>query len=171
MLPTRKDESGGELPSSHQPSAIRGDQSSALTVWCRVLVAVTIASMSVGCRRGEAPAAQKTPQMIWRAVGSWSGSGNRQTESFTSDTGALRVRWETKILPGAREPGAFRLTANSAVSGRVLQEVVDERGAASGVDYVSTDPHVFYMAVESTGVQWTFSVDEGIAGEIVGSRR
>ena len=119
------------------------------------------------CRKHET-APQKTPQMIWRAVGTWSGSGNRQTESFTSDTGALRVRWETKAARGARDPGTFRLTAHSAVSGRVLQQVVEERGAGSGVDYVSQDPHVFYMSVESAGVDWKFSVEEGIAGEVVG---
>ena len=107
--------------------------------------------------------------MIWRQVGSWSGSGNRQTESFTSDTGALRVHWEAMRSPGAAGDGTFRLTAHSAVSGRVLQEVVEERGAGSGVDYVSTDPHVFYMAVESANVEWKFSVEEGIAGEVVGS--
>lgn len=135
----------------------------------RVVVAIAVALAGASCRKHEAPPhAASTPQMIWRAVGSWSGTGNRQTESFTSDTGALRVRWQTKAAPGARDPGTFRLTANSAVSGRVLQEVVDERGAASGVDYVSTDPHVFYMAVEAAGIEWTFSVDEGIAGELVG---
>ena len=106
--------------------------------------------------------------MIWRSVGSWSGHGNRQTESFTSDTGALRVRWETKATAGAPSEGTFRLTAHSAISGRILQQVVDERGAGSGVDYVSQDPHVFYISVEAAGLDWTFSVDEGIAGDTIG---
>jgi hypothetical protein len=106
--------------------------------------------------------------MIWRAVGSWSGHGNRQTESFTSDSGALRVKWETNAPGGSGAEGQFRLTAHSAISGRVLQQVVEERGAGSGVDYVSQDPHVFYMSVESAGVDWKFSVEEGIAAELVG---
>ena len=107
--------------------------------------------------------------MLWQAVGSWSGRGNRQTESFTSDSGALRVKWEASTAAG--EPptaGTFRLIAHSAISGRILQEVVDQRGPGAGTGYVSQDPHVFYMSVESTGLTWKFSVDEGIAGEIVG---
>jgi hypothetical protein len=108
--------------------------------------------------------------MIWRAVGTWTGHGNRQTESFTSDTGALRVKWEAAPAAGAPPAATFRLTAHSAISGRVLQQVVDHPGAGSGTDYVSQDPHVFYMSVESTGLDWKFSVEEGILGEIVGAR-
>jgi hypothetical protein len=124
-----------------------------------------------GCRKEEVAAAKSAPQMIWRAVGTWSGQGNRQTESFTSDTGALRVKWETTVAAGAPPAGAFRLTAHSAISGRILQQVVDEQGADAGTDYVSQDPHVFYMSVESAGLDWKFSVEEGIFGEIVGASR
>src|SRR4051812_12716303 len=143
---------------------------SALAVVVVVLVAL-VALGGTSCRgRDAAPVKAAEPQIIWRAVGNWSGHGNRQTESFTSDSGALRVKWETTAA-GAPAPGAFTLTAHSAISGRILQQVVDERGAGSGVDYVSQDPHVFYMSVESAGVEWKFSVDEGIVGEVVGASR
>jgi hypothetical protein len=132
-----------------------------------LLVAVAVS----GCRREPVAAAKGTPQMIWRTVGSWSGHGNRQTESFTSDSGALRVKWQTTSAGTSAAAGAFRLTAHSAISGRVLQQVVEESGAGSGVDYVSQDPHVFYMSVESAGVDWTFSVEEGIAAEVIGGAR
>jgi hypothetical protein len=124
------------------------------------------------CRGRETPARAAEPQIIWRAVGTWSGRGNRQTESFTSDTGALRVTWQATPLTGAAAapPGTFKVTAHSAISGRVLQPVVEHRGAGSGVDYVSQDPHVFYLSVESAGLDWKISVDEGIAGEVVGRR-
>jgi hypothetical protein len=131
-----------------------------------VLAALAVAVTS-GCRREEVAAAKTSPQMIWRAVGSWSGHGNRQTESFTSDTGALRVKWQTTSAGTSAVAGAFRLTAHSAISGRVLQQVVETQGTGSGIDYVSQDPHVFYMSVESAGVEWTFSVEEGVAGEVV----
>lgn len=130
--------------------------------------ALACLAAAASCRR-EAPAAKPTPVVIWRAVGSWSGHGNRQTESFTSDTGALRVRWETRPGAGTPAEGTFRLTAHSAISGRVLQQVVDERGAGSGVGYVSQDPHVFYISIESAGLDWKFEVEEGIAGERIGS--
>jgi len=132
-----------------------------------IVVALLACVAATSCRR-DAPVAKPEARIIWRAVGSWSGHGNRQTESFTSDTGALRVRWEAKPIAGAAGDATFRLNAHSAVSGRILQPVVDVRGPGSGVDYVSQDPHVFYMSVESTGLEWTFSVDEGIAGQTIG---
>jgi len=142
-----------------------------MTTLTRVFVCVAVATGVAGCRHENPPAA-RTPQMIWRSVGTWSGRGSKQTESFTSDTGAPRVRWEAKPAAGGSSDRTFRLTAHSAISGRVLQQVVDERGPGSGIDYVSQDPHVFYMAVESAGLDWQFTVEEGIAGEIVaGSRR
>lgn len=128
-----------------------------------------MAAILPACRGREAAAARSSePQMIWRPVGTWSGRGDRQTESFTSDTGALRVKWEATAPVGAPPPagGMFRVTAHSAISGRILQQVVEHRGQGSGVDYVSQDPHVFYLAVESAGLDWKVSVDEGIAGEV-----
>ena len=144
-----------------------------LRVPIRVPLAVALAALSAGaaCRDREAAAKPQAPQvqMVWRSVGSWSGRGNRQTESFTSDTGALRVKWEAAPIPGEPTPGRLKLIAHSAISGRILQEVVDQQGSGSGTGYVSQDPHVFYMSVESSGLAWRFSVEEGIAGEIVGA--
>jgi hypothetical protein len=60
------------------------------------------------------------------------------------------------------EPGTFRLTAHSAISGRLLQQVVDSTGAGQGVGYVQQDPHVFYVVVESTQLNWRFTVEEAI---------
>ena len=93
-------------------------------------------------------------KVVWHSLGSWSGHGNRQTESFTSDTGTLRVTWEAS--------GTFKLNAHSAISGRLLQPVVDHEGPGKGVDYVQQDPHVFYMVVEAGPVDWKFTVEEAI---------
>jgi hypothetical protein len=137
--------------------------STALTVvaWAMVL-AVS------GCR-GAAPKPAPRSQMIWRSVGSWSGRGDSQTASFTSDSGALRIRWQTTAGSAPAADGSFRLTARSAISGRELDQAVDQRGPGNGTAYVSQDPHVFYMSVESSGLDWTFSVEEGIVGQVVGA--
>jgi hypothetical protein len=132
----------------------------------RVLV---IALVSAGLSSACGPRGNSTPQtavrgVVWRSLGSWSGRGSLQTESFTSETGALRVRWETK-LPKADSPPApsvFRLNAHSAISGRLLQQVVEQAGAGSGTGYVQQDPHVFYVVVESNQLSWTFTVEEAI---------
>jgi hypothetical protein len=119
-----------------------------------------------GCRRQPPPPPRPAePAIAYHKLGSWSGHGNLQTESFTSDTGALRVKWETTADPGdAASPaqGAFKLTAHSAISGRPLQEVVDQAGAGSGVGYVQQDPHVFYVVVDAHHVNWRFTVEEAV---------
>jgi hypothetical protein len=132
----------------------------------RLIAAAVLALVGAACGRHAHPGDQNHEQVVvWRTVGSWSGHGNRQTESFTSDSGALRVRWTTsrEAAPGA---GAFRLAAHSAISGRLLEQVVDHRGPGSGVAYVNQDPHVFYLMVESADIDWTFSVEEAITGTV-----
>jgi hypothetical protein len=131
------------------------------------LVIALAAVLAAGGCRGQAPPPPKpaAPTVAYHQLGAWSGHGNVQTESFTSDTGALRVRWETTAEPGdAASPaqGAFKLTAHSAISGRPLQEVVDHAGAGSGVGYVQQDPHVFYVVVDAHHVNWKFTVEEAV---------
>jgi hypothetical protein len=129
-----------------------------------VLSLVISALLASACGR-QAHTADDPPRqvVVWRTVGSWSGHGNRQTESFTSDSGALRIRWTTTHQePGG--PADFRVTAHSAISGRLLQEAVDHRGTGSGIAYVNQDPHVFYLLVESDHLDWTLSAEEAIAG-------
>src|SRR5258708_32078872 len=97
---------------------------------------VLLAALAVGGCRARADQLPKpaAPAVAWQQLGKWSGRGNLQTESFTSDTGALRVRWETTPQAGdagSAATGAFRLTAHSAISGRPLQEVVDQTGLGS----------------------------------------
>ena len=134
--------------------------------WCAALLLAALAAVAMGCRAGaDQPTKPAERTVAWHRLGVWSGRGNLQTESFTSDTGALRVRWETTPQAGdaaAAATGAFRLTAHSAISGRPLQEVVDHPGVGSGVGYVQQDPHVFYVVVDSSHMNWTFTVEEAI---------
>lgn len=139
----------------------------------RLFVTLAAGLVTTGCgsqtRRADET---RKPVVAWRTIGSWSGRGNRQTESFRSDTGALRIRWTTNPQsigePGGA--GAFRVSAHSAISGRLLEQAVDHRGTGSGVAYVNQDPHVFYLLIESDGVNWTFSVEEAIAATVIGDR-
>jgi hypothetical protein len=98
--------------------------------------------------------------VLWRAFGSWSGRNHVQTESFTSDSGMLRIAWKTthETKPNA---GAFKLTMNSAVSGRTIATIVDERGVGDDTAYVNDDPRAYYAVVESSNLDWTFTVEEG----------
>ena len=118
-----------------------------------------------GCGRANPqPQAAAARGVVWHKLGAWSGRGSLQTESFTSETGALRVRWETRLPTPDAAPGQglFRLNAHSAISGRLLQPVVDQSGAGSGIGYVQQDPHVFYVVVESNALNWSFTVEEAV---------
>jgi hypothetical protein len=84
-----------------------------------------------------------------------------QTEPFLSDTGSLRISWQTSN-EAAAGTGTFRVTLHSDVSGRPLLVAVDARGVGRDVAYVSEDPRQFFLAVESTNVDWTVAADEGV---------
>jgi hypothetical protein len=77
----------------------------------------------------------------------------------------LRVKWETsgETSPGA---GTFRLTVGSSISGRPLQVVADVQGVGHNTVYVNEDPRTFYALVESSNVEWTFTVDEGFPATV-----
>ena len=127
--------------------------------WSLLLLAGA-ALLQASCR-GNTPAA-RTPTVVWRPLGSWSGRGSMQTDPFISDTGSLRLRWETRneSAPGT---GTFRVTLHSDVSGRALVLAVEARGAGRDTAYVSEDPRSFFLAVESANLDWTIAADEGIA--------
>jgi len=85
-----------------------------------------------------------------------------QTEPFISDTGSLRLRWETRgeAAPGT---GTFRVTLHSDVSGRSLLVAVDVRGVGRDTTYVTEDPRPFFLAVESANLDWTLEANEAVA--------
>ena len=122
---------------------------------------------SLACTSRPSPPPERIA--MWRAIGTWKGRGNMQTESFSSDSGALRVRWQTtnETAPGA---GRFRLTSHSAISGRALRTGVDYQGVGEGTADLSDDPRVFFIEVESSDVDWTFTVEEALLGTVSSGR-
>ena len=123
------------------------------------VVLLALLFISAAC---QAPAEKKRePEVAWHRIGTWSGAGNIQTESFESNTGSLRVQWKTanETAPGQ---GTFRLAFHSSISGRELQVAVDRSGAGAGTAYVQQDPHVFFAKVESANLEWSFTVDEAV---------
>jgi hypothetical protein len=116
-------------------------------------------SSAVACHRPtEKP---REPQVAWHRVGSWSGVGSLQTESFESGSGSLRVQWKT-VNEAAPGTGTFRLAFHSSISGRELQVAVDRKGTGADTAYVQQDPHVFFAKVESANLEWSFTVDEAV---------
>jgi hypothetical protein len=98
---------------------------------------------------------------VVRDLGAWQGRGS-QTIGVVSESGRLRVRWETRneTTPGS---GTFRLSLHSAVSGRPIQLLADSRGESHGAAEVIEDPRPYHFMVESTNLDWSFSVEEIVA--------
>ena len=119
-----------------------------------------------GCgntRRPEPPApANPGADVVWRAVGAWSGQGDRQTDSFDVTTGALQLRWSAReTTPGT---GRLKVSLHSAISGRPLQTVLEVRGGGAATVYIEDEPRVSYLVIESAGVEWRADLSERVSG-------
>jgi hypothetical protein len=127
-----------------------------------------LAGLAGSC--GSAPhAGSKTQQIGWRPIDTWTGRGDTQTDSFNIESTQWRIKWETK---GATSPGVgrFHLAVHSAVSGRVIAEAVEQQGDGHGIAYVTEDPRLYHLVIDSSGVDWYIKVEEAVAGEPVKPR-
>jgi hypothetical protein len=125
----------------------------------QIFVAAALGLLFEACEGKPKPTTRDV--QAWRKIGSWSGHGPTSTEPFISDTGTLRLQWETRneTSPGK---GVFQLTVYSDLSGRPLVLAVDHRGIGSNTVYVNEDPRPFYLGIESADLEWSISVDEAI---------
>jgi hypothetical protein len=126
-----------------------------------LVLPVAAAVLAAAC--GDPPAKPVEEVVVWKQLGEWSGRGSIQTESFVGLTGSLRMHWRTKNEAPAGA-GTFRLVLQSAISGRDLQEPVNQSGPGEWTAYVADDPRVFHFLVESSNVDWSFTVEEAMFG-------
>lgn len=124
---------------------------------------------------GSAAKASIGDPVIWEHLGSWSGRGSSQTESFTGQTGAFRIKWDARAGTQGKgpsgtppRPATFKLTIHSSISGRPLQVAVDQQGPGADTAYVNEDPRVFFAVVDATNIEWSFSVEEAIGTRVIG---
>jgi hypothetical protein len=96
---------------------------------------------------------------VTRQVGSWSGRGSKTVGDVNSDTGRLRITWQTsnESTPGT---GTFKLTLRSGVSGRTIAVVADHKGVGTGTLETDEGPRTYDFLVESANVDWSFRVEE-----------
>ena len=114
------------------------------------------ALFACGCH--SAPKKRAEPLVGWRPIAAWSGHGNAQTESFNIETGGWRIRWETKNEP---DSGEFRIRVHSAVSGRPMMMAVEHRGSGHDIAYVTEDPRLYHLMIESQG-DWSITIEESV---------
>jgi|KBSSwiS6_1023812.scaffolds.fasta_scaffold01057_1 hypothetical protein len=129
---------------------------------CRTrLLIVSLAALLAASCEYTPPPAEKHIEIHWKEVGTWSGHGNQQLETFPIEHFTWRVKWATKneSPPGT---GRFHVTANSGDSGRILAEVAEATGIDSDVTYITELPHRYYFVVTSSGVDWTLTAEEAV---------
>ena len=130
-----------------------------LTRAASVLVAAALI-LTGACRSSEPPPPNAV--VVWKPIGAWSGRGDKQTETFTSDGGGFRVHWAmtNETRPGA---GRLRVVFRSVDSGREIIEAIDARGAGGGLEEVAAErPRWYYLTIESADADWKVSVDERV---------
>jgi len=98
---------------------------------------------------------------VARELGAWSGSGN-STLGFVSESGSFRITWKAQNRDN-EQPGAFHLTLRSGISGRPMKVIADHKGAGGGSVEFGDDPRMYEFLVESSGLDWSISVQETFA--------
>ena len=115
-----------------------------------------------GC--GPHPSEPKPIVAVTRTVGSWEGRGTTTVGDVPTETGRIRIHWETanETIPGG---GTFKLTLRSAISGRTIGIVADHRGVGAGTADFDEGPRTYDFLVESANIDWRFRVEE-TSGEV-----
>ena len=109
-----------------------------------------------GCTRPSEPGRLVA---VTQQVGAWSGRGSMTVGDVNSETGRLRITWQT-TNEAPVGTGSFKLTLRSGVSGRTIAVVADHRGAGTGTVETDEGPRTYDFLVESANVDWKFSVEE-----------
>jgi hypothetical protein len=96
---------------------------------------------------------------VTRVVGSWQGRGSTTVGDVNSETGRLRITWQTinESPPGS---GRFKLILRSGVSGRTIAVVADHKGVGTGTLDTDEGPRTYDFLVDSANVDWSFRVEE-----------
>jgi hypothetical protein len=125
-----------------------------------LVLAVLTTLLTSACRAPAPPPPQHV--VVWKQVGTWSGRGNAQTGTFTSDNGGFRVHW---AMTNETRPNAARLRVvfRSGDSGREIIDAIDAHGVGGGTEEVAAErPRWYYLTIESADADWMVTVDERI---------
>lgn len=110
-----------------------------------------------GC--GSQPSNPQAIVAVTRTVGAWQGRGTTTVGDVPSETGRLVIHWQTTNESPAGA-GTFKLTLRSAISGRTIGIVADQRGTGAGTAAFDEGHRTYDFLVESANVDWSFRVEE-----------
>lgn len=101
---------------------------------------------------------QKSQPTEWLRVADWSGSGIKQTESFTVHSREWRIYWKTKREAFAGT-GFLAITVHRADNDDVVASAANKQGTGSDVSYVRTPPGRYYLSINSANAEWVIRVE------------
>ena len=131
----------------------------------KIVFVFSVCFVVSGCTEQQPPS-PKQIVTVTRQVGSWQGRGSTTVGDVNSETGRLRIIWQTtNETPGGS--GRFKLTLRSGVSGRTIAVVADHNGVGAGTVETDEGPRTYDFLVESANVDWSFRVEE-TSGEYSG---
>lgn len=100
------------------------------------------------------------PAKTWTAIGAWSGTGIKETESFETVTNEWRVKWKAKT---SQQLGAFiTITVGRADTGVPVAVAGNQQGDSADADmsYVHLPAGRYYLGINSFNVDWAVAVEE-----------
>lgn len=102
------------------------------------------------------PTAQAVQQQTWQRVAHWSGSGMKETESFSVASREWRISWSTK---NEQVSGILQIYVHND-AGRMVSLAANVQGAKSDVSYVRSGPGKHYLQINSANVDWDITVED-----------
>lgn len=124
---------------------------------------LAIAGLLMAACASQPKAAPGSSPVGWRPIAKWTGHGDTQTDSFNIEGGQWRIKWATsnEQPPGT---GTFKVTANSAISGRPIAVPIDYKGAGHDIAYINEDPRLYHLVIESRNVDWSIAIEDSVVG-------
>jgi hypothetical protein len=122
----------------------------------------TGSSTSSGSAVGERVATPSSPAPArsaqWTTVKTWSGSGMKETETFTTTNREWRIKWTTSNEPFANV-GLIQLFVYDG-DGTMVTLAANKQGPGSDVSYVRSAPGKHYLMINSANIDWDVTVEE-----------
>jgi hypothetical protein len=106
------------------------------------------------------PAAPRAPapEPTWQTIATWSGSGMKETETFTTRTREWRIQWQSRREPFPNA-GLLQIFVHDA-DGGVVSLAANKQGPGKDVSYVRAPAGPHYLMINSANIDWTVTVEE-----------
>jgi len=95
----------------------------------------------------------------WTSIGSWSGQGIKETESFNATQREWRLTWTAKSIDSGLNMRSFGFSVYSAKDDRPVSTVSGGPTETSGESFVRGAGR-FYLKITSVNAAWTIKAEE-----------